>query len=181
MDPFNNECRAFGKIIESNLNGKIAVRCYGYLAVSAEREEELEENFKIKAWDRPNEERPKSASQRQPFRAIVKDLILENVSFTSKQVVKILRDLKKLRRLGVYPMDVQARNYVGGLLVDMSAAMTKPHYLFEIRPEWRVRKLKGADLRSYDIMIKDEEIATWHRATRNEEYCTKLRSQKSNG
>lgn len=181
MDPFYNECRAFGKIIESDLNGKIAVRCYGYLAVSAEREQELEENFNIKTWDRPKEEGSDPASQRQPFRAIVKDLILETVSFTLTHVKKILGDLKKMRQLGVYPMDVQARNYMDGLLVDMSAAMTEPHYLFEIRPEWRVRKLKRADLRSYDIMIEDEEIATWHRATRNEKYCTKLRSRKHSG
>ena len=27
MDPFFNECRAFGQLIEADLNGEIAVRC----------------------------------------------------------------------------------------------------------------------------------------------------------
>ena len=79
-------------------------------------------------------------------------------------------------------MNVQARNYVGGLLVDMSIAMTEPHYLFAIHPEWRVNDFRLADMYSYDIMMKDENIPTWDRAIRNENYCTtKLRSRNTNG
>ena len=102
--------------------------------------------------------------------------------FTLKQANKILRDLKRLNRNRVYVMDVQARNYVGGLLVDMSVAMTEPHYLFAIRPEWRVNEFRLADMYSYDIMMKDENIPTWDRAIRNENYCTtKLRSRNTEG
>ncbi len=176
MDPFYNECRAFGRIIESNQNGKIAVRCYGHLAIPAEREEELKQRFNIETWNRPDEER---ASKRQPFRAIMKDLVLGTVPFTDKQVKKMLRDLKRLRRLGIYPRDVQTRNYVGGLLVDMSIAITEPHFLFNIRPKWHVREVKLADLLSFDTMMEEEKVGTWHRAARNEEYCGKLRSQKA--
>lgn len=176
MDPFYNECRAFGRIIESNQNGKIAVRCYGYLAIPAEREHELKQRFNVETWNRPDEEH---ASKRQPFRAIVKDLVLDTVPFTAKQVKKILGDLKRLRRLGIYPRDVQARNYVGGLLVDMSIAITEPHFLFNIRPKWHVSEVKLADLLSFDTMVEEENMVTWHRATRNKEYCTKLRSQKA--
>ena len=181
MDPFYRECRAFGKVIESKLNGKIAVRCYGYLVIPARREQQLKRKFDIDTWNRPDYDFAKPILQRQPLRAIVKDLILETVPFTIKQVNKILRDLKRLRRLGVYPMDVQARNYVGGLLVDMSIAITEPHYLFQIRPKWFVDELKESDLLAYDSMMEDEKMMTWCRATRNEEYCrTKLRPPKSN-
>ena len=47
MDPFYNECRAFGKIVESELNGKVAVKCYGYLTVSVRREKELQRKFNV--------------------------------------------------------------------------------------------------------------------------------------
>ncbi len=180
-DPFYNECRAFGRIVEADLNGKIAVRCYGYLAVSAKNEEELKRRFNIETWDRPDKECFSPASNKQPFRAIVKDLILDPVPFTDKQVKKMLRDLKRLRRLGIYPRDVQARNYVGGLLVDMSIAITEPHFFFSIRPKWHVRKVKEADLLSFDTMMKEAKVVTWHRATRNKEYCMKLRSRKGKG
>ena len=41
MDPFYNECRAYGRLEEANLNGKVAVRCHGYMTFPAEDEEEL--------------------------------------------------------------------------------------------------------------------------------------------
>ena len=41
MDPFYNKCRAYGRLEEANLNGKVAVRCHGYMAFPAEDEEEL--------------------------------------------------------------------------------------------------------------------------------------------
>ena len=181
MDPFYCECRAFGKIIKSGLNGKIAVGCHGYLTISATRERELKEKFDIGVWNRPDEEGLKPASQKQPIRAIVKDLVPDTVPFTQKQVNKIMRDLKKMIRLDIYPRDIQTRNYVGGLLVDMSTAITKPHYLLRIWPKWRVDRLKEADLRSYDTMLKAQKFVTWNRATRNEEYCAKLRSRKRKG
>ena len=47
MNPFYNECRAFGKIAESDLNGKVAVKCYDYLTVSARRKKELQRKFNV--------------------------------------------------------------------------------------------------------------------------------------
>ncbi len=49
MYPFHNECRAVGRIIQAGLNGKVAVRCHGYLTVSAAMEEGLEQHFHIAA------------------------------------------------------------------------------------------------------------------------------------
>lgn len=34
---FNNECRAYRKLIENNLNGEVAVRCHRYLMLLAKR------------------------------------------------------------------------------------------------------------------------------------------------
>ncbi|KAL9073385.1 MAG: hypothetical protein Q9161_003000 [Pseudevernia consocians] len=138
MDPFFNECRAYGRL-----------------------EEQLSRKFDIQAWDRPEEDCAKPVSQRQAFRAVVKKLIREPVQLTQKVTKKILKDLETMRKLGVYPMDVCARNYEAELLVDMGIAMTTPHYLFNIRPSWQVRVMQREDLLMFDKMIKDEEVNTW--------------------
>ena len=175
MDPFYNECRAYGRLAEKGLNGKIAVRSYGHLTLPAAIEDELERKFDIATWDRPGEDLEKSVSKRQPLRAIVKELIRNDLPFTAKDVKKMLRHLKRLRQLGIYPMDVRARNYRAGLLVDFSAAMTEPHYLFEKRPEWYIATLQRDDLLLFDKMIEDAKLDTWVRATPNYEYLEKLR------
>lgn len=179
MDPFYIECRAYRRLVDANLNGKVAVRCHGYLTIPADREEELRDTFGSEAWNQPNSEYSKPPSERQPFRAIVKDLINEDVPFTTQSVKKMLKDLKRMRKLGIYPMDVQARNYKGGLLVDFSVAMTEPHYLFVIKPRWRIEGYKLRDLHDFDSMVEDEGVVTWERAVPNLEYCKKLRSYDS--
>lgn len=176
MDPFYNECRAYGRFAETHQDGKIAVRCYGHLSIPAEREDELERKFRIKDWDRPDKEYAIPVAKREPFRAIVKELVREDEPLTQRAVKKMLKDLKKMRDLGVYPLDVRARNYKGGRLLDMSVAMTEPHYLFNIRPRWQIRSMKREDLLMFDKMISDEGISTWVRALPKREMCEKLRS-----
>ncbi len=169
MDPFFNECRAYGRLIDKNVDGKVAVRCYGYLMILADREDELRERFGVTAWNRPDEEYLKPASRRQPFRAIVKDLVTEDVP---------LLDLRRIRSFGVYNMDILARNYKGGHLVDFSVAMTTPHYLFVIKPAWRKEDYQSDDLRSFDHMLDEAGIVTWDRATSNPKYVNKLRAEQ---
>lgn len=181
MDPFFNECRAYGRLIDKNVNGKVAVRCYGYLMIPANREEELKDRYGVTNWNRPYEDYSKPASRRQPFRAIVKDLVTEDVPLTARTAKKMLRDLRRMRRFEVYNMDIQARNYKGGLLVDFSVAMTTPHYLFVIKPAWRKEDYKYDDLRSFDHMLDEAGIVTLDRATPNREYASKLRSRDNEG
>ena len=180
-DPFFAECRAYGRLIENNLNGKIAVRCYGHLTVSAELEEELAHKFQAYEWDRPDSDYEKGPRRRQPFRAIIKDLVTEDVPLTEKVVTKMLRDLKRMRRIGIYPMDIEARNYKGGLLIDFSVAITRPHYLFMVKPNWRIEVYKHQDLTLWQEMVESAGLATWERAYRNGDYCKKLRSNKAEG
>ena len=107
----------------------------------------------------------------------MKDLISEDAPFTTLSVRKMLRDLKLVRKVGVYPMDVRARNYKGGLLVDFSVAITEPHYLFVIKPRWRIEGYKLRDLHDFDGVVREEGIVMWERAVPNLEYCEKLRSR----
>ena len=179
MDPFYSECRAYGRLIEKGLNGKVAVYCHGYLTIPAEREEELRQKYNVNDWDRPANEYAKAPHRRQPFRAIVKDLINEDGPFTEKVVKRILRDLKRMHKADVYAMDVKRRNYKNGLLLDFSVAITEPHYLFVIKPEWRIRVYKREDLLDWHTMIDEEGIRTWCRAMPNTECLERLRSHKA--
>jgi len=178
-DPFYNECRAYGRLVHKSLNGKVAVRCHGYMAIPAEREEELKRNFNVDNWNRPADEYAKAPHRRQPFRAIIKDLITADTSLTGKVVKKILKDLKRMRKVGVYPMDVQARNYRNGMLLDFSVALTEPHYLFVIKASWRVRFHKRSDLVAWQTLVRDQGVVTWERAVPSSDYCKKLRSHSS--
>ena len=124
-DPFYGECRAYGRRTECGLNGKVAVRCYGHLAIPADRAEELAQRFNVDDWDRPHGALKNSSTKRQPFRAIVKNLVRNDVALNDKILRKMNRVLVRMRKLGVYPMDVRLRNYGAGLLLGMSISVTQ--------------------------------------------------------
>ena len=176
-DPFFRECRAYGRLEEEKLNGKVAVHCYGYITIPCEKEKLFRRKFKIYDWNRPGVERSIPVSERQPLRAIVKGLILKDTPLTGRVADNILRDMKRMRRCGIYSNDVFPRNYKGGLLVDMSLAMTEPFFLFKVRRE-RKKMLKDKELYMWENMVKENQLDTRTRPFRNEEYCKKLRPPK---
>lgn len=172
-DPFYNECRAYGKLIETNLDGKVAVRCHGYTTLPAAIESELYERFDVSDWDRHDEDKP--LRTRAVLRAIVKDLVVADIPLSSRVLRRMKQDLKKIRKQGIYPTDIKAANYIGGLLVDFSTALTEPHYLFEIKSDWRVKSYQKEDLFAFDTMVQDEGVKTNVRALPNYDYLRKLR------
>ena len=167
-DPFYNECRAYGRLIECDVNGKIAVRCHGHMIIPAARAEELARRFEVYAWDRPRDDSKLPVPKRQPFRAIVKDLIDDDRPLNEK-------DLLKMHKLGVYPRDVRERNYGGGLLLDFSIAITKPHWFFETETSWSISMMKNRDMNMLQVIMLESGVKVWQRAVRNREYCMKLR------
>ena len=156
----------------------MAVYCHGYITISADKEDQLEREFDVVDWNRPGEEYDKPVSQRQPFRAIVKDLVLKDIPLTAKIVDKMLTDLKRIRRTGVYPADIELRNYKAGLLIDFSTAMTEPYYLFNLRPGRQTQILKVSDMYIWERMRKDNKLDTRKRVVRDKEYCANLRPRK---
>jgi len=174
-DPFYNECRAYGRLEQANLNGKVAARCHGYIAIPAEREDHLDTKFDVGVWNRPEDEYAKPAKERQPFRAILKELLRDDRRITHRVAKKMLSDLQSIRALGVFPLDITEENYKAGLLVDMSIAITKPNFIFDIRPKWQVQQMQTADLRAFDSMMKDLGVKTWVRALPKKETMEKLR------
>ena len=172
-DPFYNECRAYGRLIENDVNGKVAVRCYGHMAIPAAREEELYRRFNIYAWDRDDSKLP--VTKRQPFRAIVKDLVDVDRPLNEKKLLKMRKDLLKMHKLDVYPQDVRERNYGDGLLLDFSIAITKPHWVFVTKRQWWIKGLTNDDLNMLQVIMLESGVKIWQRAVRNREYCMKLR------
>lgn len=137
----------------------------------AETERYLDQKFRV-TWDRPAEDCDKPIAKRQPFRAIVKELITDDTPLSQKVVNKMVKDLKEIRALGVYPMDVCRRNYRAGLLVDMSMAMTEPHYLFGLRSNRHVDDMKREDLANILQIAKDGGFTC---RVKDDEFCAKLR------
>ena len=182
MDPFYNECRAYGRLEEANLNGKVAVRCHGYMTFPAEFDEELARRFNVREWNRPGDEYDKIVSQRQPLRATIKDLVRsKGIPMTGKVAGKILRDMKRMRKCGVYVGEVYPRNCMAGLLVDMSVAKTEPYYLFQLRPGFQTELIKMGELYAWEDMRTEYELNTTTRAVRDEEYCGRLRPPRNVG
>ena len=199
-DPFFAECRAYGRISEyqkkktrgktpyhpKGIQGReqhwttkeIAVPCYGYIALPAERYEDmLHKRFGITAWNRAEEDDKRTKDKRQPFRALVKRLV--DSDSTVVHPGKMLRDLKKLRGIGIFPRDVYARNYKAGLLVDFSIAWTEPHWFLSLMKGAQLMMRKDNELFLFDEMIEAAGIKTNVRAAPNPEYIKKLRSNAS--
>lgn len=95
-DPFYHECRAYGRLIYCAVNGKVAVRCHGHLALFAAREEDLARRFEVYARRRPKDDTKRMISKRQPLRAIVKDLIQGHNPLNEKACMKN-REMRNLQ------------------------------------------------------------------------------------
>ncbi|KAI4101710.1 MAG: hypothetical protein LQ339_004944 [Xanthoria mediterranea] len=180
-DPFYNECRAYGKLVENHLNGEVAVRCHGYLMLSAEYDDQLDDRFPELEldWDRPSEEYEKPVASRSPLRAIVKDLVLEDNIWKPYVARKMLGDLRKMRQLGIYPMDIKPKNYTGGKLVDFSVAITLPNFIFNVKPAFQIQGYMNEDLGAFDAMMQEQKVKTRQRAFRDNATVKKLRSYKN--
>ena len=87
------------------------------------------------------------------------------------------RHLKHLAKLGIWPIDIVARNYKAGLLVDFSAAMTEPHYVFKTREPWAVESERREGFLAFDAMLEEAGYKLSNdRFMPNMEYTRKLRN-----
>ncbi|KAF2752520.1 hypothetical protein EJ05DRAFT_297433 [Pseudovirgaria hyperparasitica] len=172
-DPFYAECRAYGKLQTHEQQQqeqrtrderrqhrehphRLAVPCYGYLYLPAEQYGEIfSEQFGIRDWDWPEEDEDKSWREKPPFRALVKELVESKEAIVNAEEME--RDLHELRNLGIYPVDLYARNYLDGKLVDFSSAMISPHWwLDSLRPLRRQRVL-DEELLLFREMIREAQ------------------------
>lgn len=180
-DPFFAECRAYGRIKESiksrKLKPQVAATCHGYLFLSEQDEESLE-NFGIDLGldDVDIDFQQKAEGGCRP-RAIVKDLVLGDSGIDKKSARRILRGIKALNKVKIYNQDIRLDNFKDGQIVDFGSSWTEPHGLLDALHERAVQSTKIRDLVRFDEMIRNEEIQTDVRAMRNTQYCKKLRSR----
>lgn len=178
-DPFYAECRAYGCIEREKRNGEIAVRCYGFMAVPAEMEEDLAAPpFEIGAdeWNRPEQEYGWPTSARQPFRAIVKELVRSKTRLC--RIAQMRKDLLDLHRMGVYVQDIREDNYINGKLVDFSRSWTHPHIMLDpkIRSQDLINLEIEGDLLAFDQMLEEAGIRTRLKALSGSKATGRLRS-----
>jgi hypothetical protein len=196
-DPFFAECRAYGRIsqyyneAEKTGNGKseikqrnkpprkikeMAAPCYGYIAVPADPYETLLRNkFGVTSWNRSDDDAKKPETNRQPFRALIKKFIDSPRSVVRPG--KMLRDLKLMRSIGIYPRDIFARNYKDGLLVDFSIAWTQPHWFLGFLGKGQFQIKTDNELHLFDEMIEQSDVKTNVRAFPSLKYLKMLRGK----
>ena len=166
MDPFYAECRAYGRMEEKKCNGVVNMRCHGFTSVPADREREISKAFEINDWNRPSEEYKRPMSQRQPLRALVKDLTREEISFTKAMVRGMKADLYRLRNIFVFVRDIHSDNYLGGKLLDFSVAWTEPHLMLstDVQSQATIDFDITSELHEFDEMVREEGISSKVRA-----------------
>lgn len=175
-DPFHCECRAYGRLNETD-HKDIAVQCYGYILLDQSEEANLERlGFTVKR-------RP--AVKDRPIRGIVKEYVPRNGGpFTYDMLPRMRRDIQTLNELGIVCWDVRADNYRGGRLVDFSQAHTAPHMELEwdspVYSRSQVMECCVRDQVCFDDMIEEWNDAHpdrifWHRFTPSLGFGRRLR------
>ena len=178
-DPFYAECRAYGKIkeTEGKRHGKrdLAVPCYGYLFLQERDMQFLRKQGVNLEEDDVNDELHQVNGEDGRVRAIVKEFVPDS-GVNSGNLREILRDIRALNNLGIYVGDVQAANFKGGKLVDFSLSSTVPHCIMESLDEDGRRDEELGDLVMFDDMVEEEGLVTTVRAMPDMKHRSKLRS-----
>ncbi|KAI0008205.1 kinetochore Sim4 complex subunit FTA2-domain-containing protein [Xylariaceae sp. FL0662B] len=179
-EPFNCECRAYGRLQEAGYED-LSVRCFGYLLLDEEHERIMMNQFShlkhvdldfTGDMDDPGCEElrsrfPGKDGRPPPIRGIVKELGQSGQDLTTPLARKILRDVIKLQQLGIIDMDVAHRQIINGKLSDFSTAVTVPHFVTspELNPnlnskqisamEFETFQLSSHDYCSFDFMVRE--------------------------
>lgn len=135
FDPFNCECRAYGRLKEEKRED-LAVKAYGYLLLTLGQEDDLarkvtgepslpphtnaDELNGYNFWRRHEQHRG------LPVRAIVKELVPRK-ALDPNQAQGMWADLQALHSVGIFVGDTHGGNYLGGKLVDFSRSWTMYH------------------------------------------------------
>lgn len=157
-DPFNCECRAFGRLKETN-NEHVAVKCYGYVILSDEEERDLKTQSGVD-WTRPR------GQAKLGIRGIIKEYLPDTKAFERKMMPIMRQDMLSLHKLGICVFDLRAGNYMMGKIVDFSQAMVVPHRDLDLKnsPD-RAKYHSNADFVAFDGVVED-----WNTEHPDQEY-----------
>ncbi|KAI1355928.1 kinetochore Sim4 complex subunit FTA2-domain-containing protein [Xylaria sp. FL0043] len=187
LDPFANECRAYGRLEETN-NASIGVACYGYLLLSPDSYEDLDfADFRNLNWVEFKDGDYDPRKPKAPIRTLVKEYIESYNPFTPDMIQEMLRNLKLLHKHGIVHRDIRADNYIEGQLVDFSTALTAPHFLLDMELGYNdleeIYSYEVEDGYDFDSMIDRWSAVTgmsvWERFLPNFRYRHRLRSKET--
>ncbi|KAK4145150.1 uncharacterized protein C8A04DRAFT_36070 [Dichotomopilus funicola] len=147
-EPFNCECRAFGRLQEAG---------HEDLSIQAPGRMEMRSRFLGRDGRVP------------PIRGIVKEFghAPEEEDVQPADFRKILHDIPLFQQLGIFYLDVAARQIVSGKFSDLSTAITVPHFVItpELNPqltpdmrealETETFRLTLDDYRTFDEVVDD--------------------------
>ena len=162
FDPFNAECRVYGRLKEEN-RPDLAVRAHGYLLLTPEQEFEVIQRSGKTHPDDPNPEDNPDPWYRmdgplvhdRSVHAIVKDLVTDPKPFSADHVSHICNDLEELHKLGILVRDIRIANYLGGKLVDFSRAWTMPNPSFVRIHPFQLKEQRQRDPHALQACIID--------------------------
>ncbi|RWA06075.1 hypothetical protein EKO27_g9031 [Xylaria grammica] len=184
LDPFSNECRAYGRLEEVKKTN-IGAACYGYLLLNHNyaRDDLDGADFSELEWVESKEQNP---GQKVQVRAIVKEYMASHFPFSEQMIPQMLQNLKTLHRYGIIHQGIHEDNYREGLLIDFSTALTVPHYLLDKKRGFStLEEMYDYDVEdgsAFDLMISKwsayNDIRVWHRFLPNPRYRVRLRSEK---
>ncbi|KPM44890.1 hypothetical protein AK830_g1672 [Neonectria ditissima] len=169
--PFNNECRAFGRLKEVNRE-HLAVRAYGYTRLFLTEDMEAQLRSICRSTWYPTCKSWGLADSSQPIMAIVKDWVGDGETGSvwsrraeeAKFFPSIRRNLLALHKSGIVVRDLEAQQYVNGVLVDLGDAWTIPHMYdpeFGRFPCWTFASLAVWDLTRFTHMVMAWNDIEW--------------------
>ena len=179
MDPFFAECRAYGKIMEAQRNGKLkqqlVIPCRGFIFLSDKDKKSLE----MKGYDLGEDclDSTSLTNFSTKCRALVKDLATDSPGIHSKNLKKILKDIRTLNELQIFNLDIRMDNYRDGKLVDFGSSWTEEHHILSALDDETAAEYRTQDLVMFDQMVAEAKFNTVIRARPNPRYLLKLRSQ----
>lgn len=162
LDPFNCECRAYGRLKEE-CREDLAVRAHGYVLLTKDQEEYITElSDEYVDWE--NHPEPLGCSgpfkrweihRHEPLRAIVKDYVESSGPWAAAQIPQMYADLEELHKLGILVRDIHPGNYLKGKIIDFSMAWTMPHICFERASPAGIKEVRSMEPYKFEQMVDD--------------------------
>lgn len=166
-EPFNAECRAFGRLQESG-HEDLAVQCFGYILLDEEHEHIMMSQFSHLNLefngngDDPGLEDMRSRflgrdSKPPPLRGIVKALGEGDEPLRTRHAKRLRRNIIQLQQLGIIHIDVAYRQLIDGKFVDFSTAITTPHFVTtpELNPHLTSEWISAMEFEIFQFSIND--------------------------
>lgn len=170
-EPFNAECRAFGRLKEAGCED-LAIRCFGYVLLSEENEVSLKCKFKNMKLSFDGDgtgdihnNSPYSwralfrgkGGKRPPIRGILKECGQEADVPTEEYFNQMHQSIVSLQQLGIVRLDIDPERFIDGKLADFSMAYTTPHFALnpELNKDLTPNQVAMVDFEAFRVSLAD--------------------------